>query len=127
MASDSQLHCIYSFRRNAHLCLVLRLPGEKHMFELYVCLYLGVGLIVAGFVFAMFPPVPDHKPGWPVVILGAATYVLLWPFLALLGLGYSIGQACCRMSEQDTMSGESSATGRRLSLSCFYDESQIRN
>jgi hypothetical protein len=98
------------------------------MFEMYAGLYLGIGLIVAGFVFAMFPPVPGYKPSLSLILLAAMTYILLWPFLVLLGVGYLTGQIYCRLFEREKrVTKRAPSSARQLSLSYLYDEAQIRN
>lgn len=97
------------------------------MFEMYAGLYLGIGLIVAGFVFALFPPVPGYKPSLSLVITAATVYIFLWPFLVLLGLGYLVGQVYCRLFEGDKKVLKRSTPRRQLSVSYLYDEAQIRN
>ena len=98
------------------------------MFQMYAGLYLGIGLIVSGFVFALFPPVPGYKPTLPLILLAAATYILLWPFLVLMGVGYLTGQLYCRLFERDgSLRKRAASSSRQLSLSCLYDEVQARN
>jgi hypothetical protein len=54
--------------------------------------YLMVGLAAAGFTLAVFPPQAGYRPPWQWVLLAVVSYVLLWPFLVMIGLGYLMGQ-----------------------------------
>jgi uncharacterized membrane protein len=54
--------------------------------------YLGVGLAAAGFTLAVFPPQTGYRPPLHWVVLAVVSYVVLWPFLAMIGLGYIVGQ-----------------------------------
>ena len=54
--------------------------------------YLMLGLAAAGFTLAVFPPQAGYRPPWQWVLLAIVAYVLLWPFLVMIGLGYVIGQ-----------------------------------
>ncbi len=54
--------------------------------------YFVVGLAAAGFTLAIFPPQTGYRPPLQWVVLAVLSYVILWPFLAMIGLGYVIGQ-----------------------------------
>lgn len=54
--------------------------------------YLMIGLAAAGFTLAVFPPQAGYRPPWPWVLLAVVSYVLLWPFLVMISLGYLAGQ-----------------------------------
>ena len=49
-----------------------------------LAIYLVIGLCVAVITIRAFPPVQDYRPpGW-LRVVAALTYVLLWPFTALI-------------------------------------------
>jgi hypothetical protein len=54
--------------------------------------YLVLGLAAAGFTLAIFPPQTGYRPPWCWVFVAVLSYVLLWPFLAMIGVGYVLGQ-----------------------------------
>jgi cation transporter-like permease len=54
--------------------------------------YLIVGLAAAGFTLAVFPPQAGYRPPLHWVLLAVLSYIVLWPFLAMIGVGYVFGQ-----------------------------------
>lgn len=55
-----------------------------------VC-YTAVGLVAAGVTLAVFPPYGDYRPPLPWLVGAIVAYTLLWPFLAMIALGFLIG------------------------------------
>ena len=101
--------------------------GKIRMPTYIAGLYITTGLLVTGFVFALFPPVPGYKPTWTVVALAALTYVLLWPFLGLMGLGYLVGRLYRRKYGDDELSVEPLHVPRRLRQRVLFDEAHLQN
>ena len=61
------------------------------MWACYTCGYLAIGLVFAGFVLAAAPE-PGFRPALRWVLAAVFCFTLLWPFLAMLGLGYLLGR-----------------------------------
>ena len=74
-----------------------RTGGQRKMWNVYLLIYLGLGLVAAGFTLAVFPPHADYRPPIGLLVAAVVAYIVLWPFLAMIGIGYLIGAACRAM------------------------------
>jgi hypothetical protein len=61
------------------------------MWAVFAVCYLAVGFVAAGLTLAVFPPTGDYRPPWHILVLAVGAYALLWPFLAMIAIGYAIG------------------------------------
>ncbi|MCP4190950.1 MAG: hypothetical protein GY768_10020 [Planctomycetaceae bacterium] len=62
--------------------------------------YVGIGALATGFLFAVFPPVDGYQPSRWLMLLAAFTFVILWPFIGLIGVGYWFGQLTRQNSKE---------------------------
>jgi len=62
------------------------------VFALWSFVYLLIGLSVAGFTTGVFPPVRGYRAPIHWRALALMTYVALWPFLVMIGVGYLLGR-----------------------------------
>lgn len=62
------------------------------VFALWGFVYLLVGLSVAGFTTGVFPPVSGYRAPMHWRVIALTTYVVLWPFLVMIGVGYLLGR-----------------------------------
>jgi len=91
----------------------------------YLCTaYLMIGLVVTGFVFAVFKPVTGYRRSLRVLLLAGLTHILLWPVMGLLGIGYLIGCYFSRPNVSDLGSVDSM---RRVRQRILFDKTYSRN
>jgi hypothetical protein len=62
------------------------------MWAIVAVAYLVMGLAAAGFTLAVFPPQTGYRPPLQWLVLAIGSYIILWPFLAMIGLGYVVGR-----------------------------------
>jgi hypothetical protein len=74
--------------------------------------YLVLGLAAAGFTLAVFPPQAGYRPPLHWLLLAIGSYIILWPFLAMIGLGYAVGRW---YSKPVSDSGQQHRPGQRKS------------
>ncbi|MDG2384059.1 MAG: hypothetical protein P8N76_20470 [Pirellulaceae bacterium] len=91
---------------------------------LVAIVYALVGSLVTGFLFALFPPVSGYRPSRSMTILAAFTFVLLWPFLGLMAMGYLIGRVSRQSRSENPGPPRPTLNMQRRFL---YDESHLQN
>jgi hypothetical protein len=84
--------------------------------------YLVVGFAAAGFTLAVFPPLEGYRPPLPWLILAVVSYVILWPFLAMIGLGYVVGRRYHGETLPDGTPAARPAPRHRFLYRALYDE-----
>ena len=72
--------------------LLVTARANRMMWSLIAIVYLVFGLAAAGFTLAVFPPQSGYRPPFRWIALAMFSYVMLWPFLAMIALGYAMGQ-----------------------------------
>jgi hypothetical protein len=83
--------------------------------------YLVVGLAAAGFTLAVFPPQPGYRPPLKWLVLAVGSYIILWPFLALIGFGYTVGRWYNHTADESTPMVRPSQSNRPL-YRTLYEE-----
>jgi hypothetical protein len=84
--------------------------------------YLVVGLAAAGFTLAVFPPQEGYRPPLLWLILAVVSYVILWPFLAMIGLGFVIGRRYNGESLSDGTPATRPTRRQRFLYRALYEE-----
>ncbi len=95
------------------------------MHSLLLTIYLGIGLVAAGFTIAVFPPRPGYHPPIGTCILAVSSFILFWPMLVLMALGYWCGRLYRRWSGEEPSTPVVSSP--RPHYRVLYDDLKVRS
>jgi len=92
------------------------------MWSVLTISYLTLGLVSAGFTLAIFQPQPGFRPPALLWVLAIVAYVLLWPFLWMIGIGYWIGAICSAVQRSREHAAPRAPRRARFLYRSLYEE-----
>ena len=95
--------------------------------QLVAAAYLLIGCLISICMFRLFPPVKGYRPPGLVRITAFLVYVVLWPFILLLGVVFGVGTWCRHQSGEESLPGNHRLARHRWHFSAAYNDIQGRN